>query len=509
MLPRRRLSAFLSGVFAAALVAVAAPGVASAEAASSGTNYHVDCSRARAGDGSAARPYNSLDQVNRLQLGPGDVISFRRGTTCFGSLQPHGSGSASAPIRAGAYGSGALPRLDAQGAAQVIHLYNEDYWEIRDLDITDAANPGTQRAGVFVELHDFGVGHHYVLQNLTIHDVLGDDTGSSGGILFTVKGTTIPTKFDQVTLENNTINHVDREGIDFNSSWANRPEVGSSDGPAWTPSTRVVIRGNNLSDVGGDGIVVAVSDHALVEYNTLKGFQLRSGGYNAGMWPYNADHTLFQYNDTSGGGNTADGMAYDVDQGTVGTIFQYNYSHDNAGGFFLICNANGEVKDAIIRYNISQNDHYRGFETCTAGPIASASVYNNTIYTSAGVSQVAVNENNTLDRKIAFSNNIFSNAGGTMTFNVNSSLTTFAANVFDGTTNPPADPQAITDSPRFVSPGTATDLGHAEGYELRAGSPAIGTGILIPDNGGLDYFGNHVPATTAPNRGAYQGPGIG
>lgn len=491
---------------------LALPGVASASAPDSpaqGTDYRVDCS---ATGGHPDGPvFTTLAEVNAHVFSPGDTISFRRGTTCVGTLEPKGSGTAAAPIQVGAYGRGAPPVLDGAGAPNVIHLYNQEYWEIRDLDITDAANPGGNRRGVLIELKDYGVGHHYVLQDLTIHDVLGDDTKDqtgSAGILFAVNGDAVPTSFDDVAVEDNAVRHVDREGIFFASSWSHRPEVGDPVGPAWTPSTHVVVRRNHLSDIGGDGIVMTVTDHALVERNVLKGFQLRSGGYNAGMWPYNADHTLFQFNDTSGGGSTLDGMAYDVDQGAIGTVFQYNYSHDNAGGFFLICNANGVVKDAVIRYNISQNDSYRGFETCTAGGIEGASVYNNTVYVGPGVSQVAVNENNTLDRRIAFADNIFTADGGTMTFNVKSDLTTFAANLYDGIDGAPADAAAIRSSAQLVAPGTATDAAHADGYELRAGSPALDSGVTIADNGGRDYFGNPVPAGRAPNRGAYAGPGV-
>ncbi|MGW6389279.1 zinc ribbon domain-containing protein [Streptomyces sp. NPDC055103] len=42
---------------------------------------------------------------------------------------------------------------------------------------------------------------------------------------------------------------------------------------------------------------------------------------------------------------------------------------------------------------------------------------------------------------------------------------------------------------------------------LGAGCPAPSAGTLIADNGGRDRFGNAVSATTAPNIGAYEGPG--
>ena len=131
---------------------------------------------------------------------------------------------------------------------------------------------------------------------------------------------------------------------------------------------------------------------------------------------WNADHTVFQYNEASGGETTRDGMAYDIDEGSFGTVFQYNYSHDNAGGFFLVCTATGRLADAVIRYNISRNDHYRGIETCP-GSFDGVRVRHNTIYVGDGVTQTVINENTTSRHDIAFADNIVVKEGaGTATF---------------------------------------------------------------------------------------------
>jgi hypothetical protein len=47
----------------------------------------------------------------------------------------------------------------------------------------------------------------------------------------------------------------------------------------------------------------------------------------------------------------------------------------------------------------------------------------------------------------------------------------------------------------------------AGGCRLRADSPALGNGGVVADDGGRDYWGNPVPATAKPHRGAYHGPG--
>ena len=48
-----------------------------------------------------------------------------------------------------------------------------------------------------------------------------------------------------------------------------------------------------------------------------------------------------------------DGQAWDADYGD-GTLYQYNYSHNNGGGSVMFCGV--QAVNNIFRYNISQND---------------------------------------------------------------------------------------------------------------------------------------------------------
>src|SRR5690348_11194438 len=85
-------------------------------ARAAGEWHYVDCTAGSPGDGSMAAPWNSLTAVNAAALGPGDRVLFRRGTRCTGTFAPSGSGTAGAPIVAGAYGTGPKPALDGNGA---------------------------------------------------------------------------------------------------------------------------------------------------------------------------------------------------------------------------------------------------------------------------------------------------------------------------------------------------------------------------------------------------------
>src|SRR5690348_3725771 len=78
---RRVLGRSLLAV-AALITVVAVPDVASAAPQS----VYVDCSASVNGDGSANFPLNSMPNANKVTLGPGDQLLFKRGTTCNGQL---------------------------------------------------------------------------------------------------------------------------------------------------------------------------------------------------------------------------------------------------------------------------------------------------------------------------------------------------------------------------------------------------------------------------------------
>lgn len=89
-----------------ALALACAPNMAAAE------SYHV---HAFAGSdehpGTRAKPWKSIERVNRQSLRPGDGVYFARGTSYVGALTIRDSGTAGSPIVVGAYGRGAAPRL--------------------------------------------------------------------------------------------------------------------------------------------------------------------------------------------------------------------------------------------------------------------------------------------------------------------------------------------------------------------------------------------------------------
>ena len=172
----------------------------------------------------------------------------------------------------------------------------------------------------------------------------------------------------------------------------------------------------------------------------------------------------------------------------------------------VTANPNSTIE--VLRYNINQGSSRI---INTGGNGNRQLIYNNVFYSP---NQVFANNNTQgLDynnvhftNNALVSNNIFVGAAGSVLEQKTGLV--YDSNLYYGFT-PPTDAHAVTGDPMFVNPGSGGDgRNTVDGYQLLTGSPAIGTGAVIASNGGLDYWGNTVSATAAPNIGAYNGAGI-
>lgn len=145
--------------------------------------------------------WKTIARVNQDTYIPGDKILFERGGEWTGkTLAPQGSGSAAAYITIGAYGNKTAhaPRISANGkVADALYLYNQQYWEICDLDISNNVegtkmvagdtNPTgnvTKRnneegsklgdyRGIHIAGRDVATLQGYYIHNVRVHDVSG------------------------------------------------------------------------------------------------------------------------------------------------------------------------------------------------------------------------------------------------------------------------------------------------------------------------------------------------
>jgi hypothetical protein len=490
-----------------------------------GDTYYVDSAHGndhRVGTSSTSA-WKTLAKVNATTFRPGDRVLLKSGGSWTGQLYPKGSGTENHPIAIDKYGGDVKPIIKAEGQNEdAVLLKNQEYWEINNLEITNTGtHPGVRR-GVNLIAENSGDLHHIYLRNLYIHDVNGSDEDKvNGGITYHCTGDSKPSRFIDVRIEGNHISHVDRSGIfGWSTHWQRSK---------WYPSLGVIIRNNTLDDIGGDGIVPVATDGALIEHNVVSHANQRSEGYDVGIWAWSADNTIVQFNEVYGTKGQRDGEGFDSDWNSRTTIIQYNYSHDNDGGFLLICNEGGHDASenvgnigTIVRYNISQNDHHRGINI--AGPVQDATIYNNTIYVgkSEKVDQVLWSDWKGWSDKVSFFNNIFY-VDGVAQFSYGISRgkdgayvtapgfgesrnNVFAYNTYFGRIESVGtDVHGLTSDPLLLNPGHA-DVGidSAAAYALRPGSPAIASGRPIDRSGVKDLFGTPIPTSERVDRGAIQ-----
>ncbi|MFJ2060490.1 right-handed parallel beta-helix repeat-containing protein [Streptomyces sp. NPDC087908] len=490
----------VGGLLAVVLALAGSVALPAAPASAAGSTTYVDCSRTTPGDGGQASPLNSIAQANARTYAAGDTLAFASGTTCTGSLAPKGSGTAAAPITLTRYGTGALPVIDGGGAPDAVSLTNQDHWRISDLRVTNPAAALARRTGIRISATDGRAHRGFDIGRVLVDRVAGqtnknspttEDYVQSAGIVTGASGT--GSTLHDVHVHDNRITDTGGGGLKIRV------------GAMAVKGSGVLIEHNVVKDVGGDGIIASYADSPMIQYNNASGVGNGvypfSGGNFAGIWVLGDHNPTIQKNAVYGitRMSVADSQAFDCDWGNTGTcLIQYNFSRDNIGGFFLDCDGCGTIGGAqqVVRYNVSENDCR--MSSVSAGRSA-LRMYNNVLYCTDRKFSI------TLPDESVVENNIWVGTA-------DSRLPTAAGiswlwNVFQGVPRPTAN--GIVGDPRFVNPGTGGDsLASADGYKLRATSPALGNGSVISGSGGLDYWGNPVSTTAKPHRGAYNGPGL-
>ena len=342
---------------------------------------------------SEKRPWKSLEKINQFKFKPGDTIYLLPDSEFVGQFKPSVSGKKGAPITLTTLTpEKEMPKIDAEGQfPSAIHLENVSHWIIDGIEITNTGKtPEAKRMGIYLASKNHGIVEAITLRNLFIHDVNGvvsKELGGGFGIKWEAISNKKKSSFDGILIVDCTLLRCDRNAIAGGlNPWTDLTNL----------SKNVVIRNNTIIDVGGDGIIIVGCDGALVEYNRIYGarnrFDISSkkmtqyAGPSVGIWPWSSLNTHVRFNEVWGYEGTFDGQGYDSDFNCSGTLFEFNFSSNNAGGFFLVCNwGEHEVEGrsigntgTVIRHNISFNDRLRGF--VLNGPIESVLISENIIF---------------------------------------------------------------------------------------------------------------------------------
>lgn len=495
--------------------------------------YYVSNSGDDSNNGmSEEKAWRSLKKASSVVLEPGDELLLECGGIWNEALTPKGAGAKDLPITLGSYGEGAKPLINAGGVEGLyyggaVSLFNQSYWTIRDIEVTNMAEEAAWRSGLSVYFEDM-IGYGINIQNVTVHDVMGGITNSAvkqmndshwhAGISVRAEATKKnDTYIDGVLIENCEIYSVRRTGLTVASNW-NSPLALAENGY----SRNVTIQNNTLHDIWGDGIIVMGVDGGIIEHNVAYDTNMMSlngsPSANVGIWGMHSQNLIFRFNESYLCHTTHDGYGFDIDGDNKNITMEYNYSHDNDGGFMLLVNYRNE--DFIVRYNISQNDH-QWFIASAHFPQSPSSfwnitgkIYNNTMYSKErGLKYILMLGR---PRYMEVYNNIFyaesdeiSEIPCTYPLNVKRSNNLYYFGNSKKTLTIDEESAIIGKNPLFVAAGSGkTGLDSVSGYRLFEDSPALNSGVVVADNGGRDYFGNPISETEAPNIGAYGGKGV-
>lgn len=510
---------------------------------------------------SPEQAWESVDRIMEQPWKAGDTILIKRGTVYNGTLTLRGSGTAEAPIVLGSYGDESLPlpEIAGGGSYETILIRNVQYWVLQDLKITNKGDePRAKIAGIRIEADNIegGVMNHIHIRRCEIADVYGTKThhnegGGSGIFYYNVIGGANPSSFNDLVVEDCRIVNCQRDGLTGYLATGDRTQRKANTG--------FVFRRNVFEGIPGDQIIVNGCDDALVEYNIVR--NCAPGDFAdenipnrmeaaAALWCIHSDGTVFRYNIVQDHKATWDGQAFDCDQNCRNTLFEYNISYNNVGGWLMLCPSDVSFdknyvsqEGTVVRYNVSINDGTRDYvkgngQTLSStidvvGRVGSCHFYNNTIIKTRSAATHADNTAITFDSytnipgSLLFTNNIFYNTTatanlftkvGTGEFIDNQGLIlrnnciygyqegTIPGSGEHNTANISADPAFVRLIEEFTSSNNLVDRDEIlDGLRLATGSPCIGAGIGIPEDPifpfSEDFWGE--PVGDARNIGAY------
>jgi len=555
----------------AALIAASAFGPFVFASPPQGTAYYVDSlSGSDSNDGaSKEQPWQSLAKVNDTTFQPGDQILLKAGGEWDGSLWPKGNGTKDAPITVGKYGEGPLPvirgnRIDTlyplddipeefsvdfhgMDAAQynpVVFMGDQSHWIIENLEVTSTADTSTNNVGILLfTTGRLGKTRGLTVRNCYVHGIAAEQVRNvkmTGGILAVgsttwIDGTPITdykkqVGFDGLLIEGNYVKDAAKEGV--RTTGLGKPFRNKR------PHRNVMIRGNYIEEVFGDGIVMSEIVGGVVEYNVVRNYCNADIEANyAGVWAWQSSDVTFRYNEVFGGQyGHWDGEAFDFDTGSIGLIFEYNLSHHNNGGLLLTMpgyegrRSHSGKRHNIFRYNVSVNDGGGKGQELFHEPPDDLRIYNNTIYAGPSVRTSLFQKGNVG----YFKNNIIASAGDNLSLYSIGTITAggaFRNNIFSHASmaegldvrtlgrNAIADPMladpaafvALYESGYEIAPPTD---GNYEAFlqalrerlacfKIAEGSPAIGGGTGTNTLPAADIFGTKLRGGM-PDIGAHQ-----
>lgn len=546
-----------------------------------GQDYYIDATGGadtNAGT-SQDKAWKTLSKANVTTFKPGDRILLKAGEQWNDEqLWPKGSGAEGKPITISAYGSSekkpyiatngkvAIPfdsgigsrsphkKIDTVGTTGAITLRNQEYWEINNVELSNDDDFGTDMTaqngkiwdGISVSINadlfpedasaDDTVMDHFRISDVYIHNTDSADKWQSiyaAGIDFQVFGDkqydSYPkggNHFNDVRIENNTIEHVDLNAIQFGFNWMGKggnvtDETGKIH-EAWEDlwvrdwgmySTDTYIGHNYIESTGQGAIQIGHVKDLLAEYNEINGFLKRYTEVSCALYAWASANVTMQYNEVyDGPANQYDGTPWDLEYTNFDVTYQFNYSHDNKAGWMAYMGNSG---NSIARYNLSVNDNGVVLKNMLSSNYSPSYFLNNVIV--YDTSKGAHFHDEYLKDTIYWLNNVFYNKSKTETSKWSKKEYGLAKAVFSNNdfyetsgkhaADEPADEHKLTAEPRFAGyhgedetpGGKLSDV--VPLFLPSDDSPLIDAGRYNAHMGTADMLGTHVYYGDAPDIG--------
>ena len=499
---------------------------------------------------SQGQAWKSIAKVNQGRFRSGDRILFQAGQTFAGNLAITPANllaKGGRPLEIGTYGLGSPATISA-GSGTGLSVYNTANLTISNLRFI--GNPVTNQGSGLAFTAD--LPGNVKLEHINITNVEVAGFGQYGILLQSNNGLT---GYRDVLIEDVSTHDNTEAGLYVMGPWP-RPLSGY-------PHSNVTVRRcrafNNSGRPGtetnsGNGIVLSTVDNGLIERSIAygNGWRNTANGGPVGIWAWDSNHVTIQYNESHSNrtASATDGGGFDLDGGSINSVLQYNYSHDNDGAGYLLAEFDGVIACShnTIRFNISQNDGrrngYSGIVLWNGGAgIDNIDIFNNTIFMSLSTGATPKGlEIMTPTTNVHIRNNLFVTTGGVPLISVtggqqgllvqgnnywaSGSTTAFAwaGQWFDslsswrtatGQEKIGAVPLGTSVDPRLANAGQGPSLDDASrlasglpAYQLQAGSPLLGRGLDLRkgfgvDPGDNDFFANRLNGNPALSVGAY------
>ena len=518
--------------------------------------YYISSTGNDASSGtSILNAWASISKLNTINIKPRESVLFEGGASFSGTINLDASDAndKNNPVLISSYGTG---KATINSTAEGLIAYNTQGFTLSNLIFVGSGiNTSTSR-GVWVKVDPLGDVQFY---NILIKDLEITQYGTTGLAINSNPASTTNTGFNNLVVDGVYVHHVRDKGIVVYGDKVTQSSVG-------LPHHNITIKNCKLHDMPGyadatshrgSGIVMSHVDGGLIEncvsYNN--GSANSHVGGPGGIWAWACNNIIIQkcesYNNSNGTG--IDGFGFDFDGGITNSIFQYNYSHNNAGAGFLFCQFDNARPwgNNVMRYNISENDgrtnaasiaFYKGANTTFEG----LQIYNNTIYTtpSATNSTEAAfyiqSSGNTGINGVTVYNNIFQTTGGTPLVDIPTGYSAkFEGNLYwstggsfkiqyqgvtytdlaswrTATSNEKNGAKAtgIVANPLLTNVGLNAIVypnppNLLDAYALETSSPAINAGLDLLSlygisNGARDFYNNTAPLGNAYDIGAFE-----